>query len=96
MSPIHAWYNTVTDSNASLLHLTNAVNLIVCTCFWMLHTLLMQSIIIAAALLYFQCIVQGKVSHYVFVASAGAYVPDGIHAGMLPSCTQLHAIFRHN
>ena len=24
---------------------------------------------------------QGKVSHYVFVASAGAYVPDGIHAG---------------
>ena len=25
---------------------------------------------------------QGKVSHYVFVASAGAYVPDGIHAGL--------------
>ena len=24
---------------------------------------------------------QGKVSHYVFIASAGAYVPDGIHAG---------------
>ena len=25
---------------------------------------------------------QGKVSHYIFVASAGAYVPDGIHAGL--------------
>ena len=25
--------------------------------------------------------VQGKVQHYVFVASAGAYVPDGLHAG---------------
>ncbi|KAL3142267.1 hypothetical protein ABBQ38_002609 [Trebouxia sp. C0009 RCD-2024] len=25
---------------------------------------------------------KGKVSHYVFVASAGAYVPDGIHAGL--------------
>ena len=25
---------------------------------------------------------QGKVSHYVFVASAGAYVPDGVHAGL--------------
>ena len=27
--------------------------------------------------------VQGKVQHYVFVASAGAYVPDGLHAGHL-------------
>lgn len=27
-------------------------------------------------------VLQGKVTHYVFVASAGAYVPDGIHAGL--------------
>lgn len=27
-------------------------------------------------------VMQGKVSHYVFVASAGAYVPDGVHAGL--------------
>lgn len=33
---------------------------------------------------------QGKVSHYVFVASAGAYVPDGIHAGRcLPYCKSM-------
>ena len=27
-------------------------------------------------------VLQGKVAHYIFVASAGAYVPDGIHAGL--------------
>ena len=27
-------------------------------------------------------LLQGKVQHYVFVASAGAYVPDVLHAGL--------------